>query len=148
MTAADGAAQGAALLKNDKALLPLKGTSSVAVIGPNSDLSSKIASYYGPGNVCDGKFYTLIDAVKAHAKSVVSIKGVPDVKSSNTSGIADAVTMAKSVDVVILAIGTDLSWARKGPMRIQSTAFLSPPDRRRSWTQSPRRRKRQSLWSR
>ena len=114
VTASDGAAQGAALLKNDKALLPLKGTSSVAVIGPNSDLSSKIASYYGPGNVCDGKFYTLIDAVKAHAKSVVSIKGVPDVKSSDTSGIADAVTMAKSVDVVILAIGTDLSWAREG----------------------------------
>ena len=113
--AADGAAQGTTLLKNLDATLPLKPEDTVAVIGPNALLSRAVASYYGPGNVCDGKFYTLVDAVGAHSSHTpVTAAGVPSVSSSNTSGIAAAANLSKSVDRVILAVGTDLSWGREG----------------------------------
>lgn len=113
--AADGAAQGATLLKNDDHTLPLKPSETVAVIGPNALLSRAVASYYGPGNVCDGKFYTLVDAVGAHSTSpVVTAAGVPSVESTNTSAIPAAVAISKSVDRVILAVGTDLTWGMEG----------------------------------
>ena len=34
--------------------------------------------------------------------------------SNDTSGIAAAVTMAEDADEVILAVGTDLTWAAEG----------------------------------
>ena len=71
----------------------------------------------GPSNVCNGQFWTLVDAVKAGAGSaakVVTTAGVPTVLSDDTSGIPAAVEMAKAADVVVLAVGTDLSWAAEG----------------------------------
>ena len=41
--ARDGVAQSVALLKNDGPILPLSSPASVAVIGPNADLSESIA---------------------------------------------------------------------------------------------------------
>ena len=51
-TARAGAAQGSTLLKNDGKTLPLKSAlASVAVIGPNGDLSKAIAGYCKPANI-------------------------------------------------------------------------------------------------
>ena len=81
------------------------------------------SGYYGPHNVCPEtpgssgppKFWTLVDAVtKAGASKVVTDNAIPNVMSNSTDGIAAAVTMAKSADTVILAVGTDLSWAAEG----------------------------------
>jgi beta-D-xylosidase 4 len=121
----DGPAQSSTLLKNDAKTLPLASSScgTVAVIGPNANLSESDSGYYGPHNVCaetpgakgPPKFWTLVDAVtKAGASKVVSDNAIPNVLSNSTAGIADAVTMAKSADTVILAVGTDLSWAAEG----------------------------------
>ena len=51
-----GAAQGASLLKNVQATLPLDAAKAgtVAVIGPNANLSKTVAGYYGPGQVTRG----------------------------------------------------------------------------------------------
>merc|ERR1712159_619431 len=113
----DGARQSATLVKNDKATLPLDRSSAgtVAVIGPNSDLSRSDSGYYGPSNVCGGKFWTLVDALSQGGKvKTVSTHGVPNVKSEDQSGIPAAVQMAKDADTVVLAVGTDLSWAAEG----------------------------------
>jgi len=87
--------------------------SKVAVIGPNSDLSQKVAGYYG-GNTCDGKYWTMVDAVQQYVDDTVTMKGVPSVTSDDVSGIPDAVAMAKDADAVVLAIGTDLTVGREG----------------------------------
>eukprot|EP00912_Choanoflagellata_sp_UC4_P000634 UC4_evm4s392 len=113
--AQDGAAQGSTLLKNDANTLPFtKDKGSFAVIGPNANLSQSDAGYYGPRNVCDGKFWNMVDAVEQHAGSVTTALGVPSVGSEDTSHIADAVKLAEAADHVVVAVGTDLSWSREG----------------------------------
>ena len=67
--ASEGVAQSAVLLKNADRTLPLAPSQKVAVIGPTALLSRTDAAYYGPGDVCDGKFWTLVDAVTDHAHS-------------------------------------------------------------------------------
>ena len=67
--ARSGAAQGSTLLKNvGGKTLPLRsaGVGSVAVIGPNGNLSKAIAGYYGAAHVCGGNFYSMVDAIKQY----------------------------------------------------------------------------------
>jgi len=111
----DGPIQSSALLKNLDSALPLgTGKQTIAVIGPNADLSKSDVSYYGPHTPCGAKYNTMIDALQQHSSAtVVSALGVPSVLSDNTTGIAAAVEMAKSADIVVLAVGTDLSWAHE-----------------------------------
>jgi beta-glucosidase-like glycosyl hydrolase len=110
----DGTAQSANLIKNDNKMLPLSKTTAgkVSVIGPNSNLSKSDSSYYGPGNPCGGKFWTLVDAIEQYT-TVETTLGVPNVLSEDTTGIPAAVAMAKEADTVVLAVGTDLTWARE-----------------------------------
>jgi hypothetical protein len=117
----DGAAQSATMVKNDAQsngpTLPLDISSvgTVAVIGPNANLSKSDAGYYGPSNVCGGNFWTMVDALSQGGKvKTVTQLGVPNVKSEDQSGIPAAVQMAKDADTVVLAVGTDLSWAAEG----------------------------------
>jgi hypothetical protein len=122
--ARDGAAQGATLLKNAGGTLPLKAgsLSSIAVIGPNANLSKSIAGYYG-GNSCDNDFSNLVDAITEMLPGhlVTTALGVPNVKSADTSNIPAAAQMAKAADAVVLALGTDLSWAREGQDAVNIT---------------------------
>ena len=113
-TSYDGTAQGSTLLKNDGATLPLKAGTRVAVIGPNAQLASTMAKYYGSSNVCKGAMNTMVDAVAAFAGNTTFALGVPDVKSNDTSGVAAAAAMAAAADDVVMAVGTDLTWAREG----------------------------------
>lgn len=111
----DGAAQGATLLKNEGGTLPLQASKigSVAVLGPNANLSSDIASYYGGNRPCGMKFWTLADAVREHAASVTQLLGVKDVGTSDDPDPA-AVKAAAAADHVVLGLGTALSLAREG----------------------------------
>merc|ERR1712226_1682749 len=76
------------------------------------NLSKAVAGYYG-GNSCDGKYNTMVDAISQYGQTVTTM-GVPDVKSSDTSGVAAAAMMASNVDHIIMALGTDLTCAREG----------------------------------
>ena len=50
--------QSSSLLKNAAGALPLAAsTGSVAVIGPNSNLSKSDTSYYGPRDPCGGNYW-------------------------------------------------------------------------------------------
>eukprot|EP00438_Fugacium_kawagutii_P019650 Skav232823 [mRNA] locus=scaffold614:684140:687934:- [translate_table: standard] len=76
--------------------------------GPLDDIPAS------PKHPC-GRFFTLVDAVSNGGRvKTQSIAGVPSVLSEDQSGIDAAVEMAKKVDTVILAVGTDLSWAAEG----------------------------------
>jgi hypothetical protein len=56
----------------------------------------------------------LVDAAGKFGSRVTSALGVPSINSNDTSGVAAAVALAKAADKVILAVGTDLSWAHEG----------------------------------
>jgi len=111
----NGPVQATSMIKNDKRALPLAAsTKTVAIIGPNANLSKSDMSYYGPHEPCGGNYWTLVDAVTQHSSAkVTTALGVPNVLSGDTSGIAAAVALAAAADEVILAVGTDLSWAHE-----------------------------------
>ena len=124
-TSMAGAVQSCALLKNanagGKKALPLDPTTvgTVAVMGPLAEYSEATTGYYGPHDCCGAHekkgYWTLVDAVKKYAtKPVVTAAGVPNAISTNMSGIPAAVALAKTVDTVVLAVGTDLDWAAEG----------------------------------
>eukprot|EP01043_Picozoa_sp_COSAG02_P059678 COSAG02_NODE_7649_length_2916_cov_1.289315_2_plen_493_part_01 len=111
-----GVVQGGALYKNLNGTLPLStaGVKSVAVIGPNANLSHSMAGYYGPTAVCGGEFPSMIDAVKRYLPAGATVEyepGVPNVLSDDTSNVTVAAQVAKTADLVVLVLGTDVSVA-------------------------------------
>ena len=136
--ARDGVIQAASLLKNENRTLPLSRAAvrSVAVVGPNAKLSRQSNYYAGPRSPCDMKFPTLVDAMQQFVPKVLVANGTtvcdgsgsvvpyePHVKGvccasvsapANATEIASAVAMAKTVDQVVMAIGTNLATACEG----------------------------------
>merc|ERR1719512_659742 len=55
----------------------------------------------------------MVDAVKLYVSNTASAKGVPDIKSSDTSGVAAAAAMAKAADAVVLVVGVDMTFAHE-----------------------------------
>ena len=112
--ARDGVRQSVVLLKNVGNTLPLNAASytNVVVIGPNIDSTSD-NGYYG-GEPCDHAHMTHLDAITQHIPSAKGIKGVPDVGSGDTRGVAAAAAAAAAADLVVLAVGSDLSLEAEG----------------------------------
>jgi pre-mRNA-splicing factor SYF2/beta-D-xylosidase 4 len=62
----NGAVQSSTLLKNLNNALPFAGPmagKTIAVIGPNANLSKSDVSYYGPQKACGNNYWTMADAV-------------------------------------------------------------------------------------
>lgn len=112
-TARDAVAQSVALVKNSNNTLPLKNTSlaTVAVIGPAAKQPWSITSYYGPSSSCGGKYWTMVDAVQQYVNDTTYLAGLETTLSTNYSGIPAAAALAKTVDAVVVCVGTDLSSA-------------------------------------
>ena len=121
-TARAGVSQSSTLLKNRDGALPLSRWDSVAVIGPNANLSSAVASYYG-GNTCGG-YFNMVDAVASYAKSTTTAAGLPSTTANNASTIAASVLVAGAADWVVLVLGSDLTDAREG----SDSTFIAVPD--------------------
>eukprot|EP01047_Picozoa_sp_COSAG01_P069278 COSAG01_NODE_10207_length_2222_cov_1.839378_2_plen_282_part_00 len=86
--AKDGVTQSVALLKNTAgAGLPWTAATKirrVAVLGPNGNaaLPNSDKAYYGPGNTCGGRVFSVVDAVAQHLASpqvVLYACGVPSI---------------------------------------------------------------------
>lgn len=101
-TSREGLAQAATLYKNN-GVLPLCAK-TVLVSGPTANISRATASYYGPRVVCEGAYPGLIDAVRDGGRVQVTYE----------QDLSRAVAAAKTVDAVVLALGTDLDYAREG----------------------------------
>jgi hypothetical protein len=115
--ARDGATQGAVLIKNAASRLPLSAAKAgtVAVIGPNANLSSLDSGYYGPADPCQVQQWpNLVSAIANHAQSTVTTLAMNGPNSNSTSGIPAAVAMAAGADTVVLALGTDTYTAGEG----------------------------------
>ncbi len=99
------AIEGSVLLQNDKGLLPLsKDLKTIAVIGPNAD-EAQIGDY--SPKIATNQLVTVLQGVKSHvsAESKVLYARGCDALSQDTSGIAEAVEIAKQADAVILVVG-------------------------------------------
>lgn len=110
--ARDGVAQSCALLKNTGKTLPLS-SSSVGLIGPASRLAQTVALYYG-GPPCNNKYTTLLDALEEEVTTVHFAAGVSSVASDDLGGISAALDVVNDAEVIIMALGTDLTLAREG----------------------------------
>jgi beta-glucosidase-like glycosyl hydrolase len=127
--ALEAAQQAVVLLKNDGGLLPLTpGAKNIAIIGPHFNATELlIANYHGsrcldpptPGSNAtptgpgSGRNY---DCITSPIEAIASlnaaggwVKGAMgcDVAGNSTAGIAAAVALASSADIVILAVGLD-----------------------------------------
>ena len=125
----EAAMQGMIMLKNDKATLPLKAGSAIAVLGPmgvNTDLMSDYAGGTGEAGCWPNSDASCIKTIaEAIADANVGgtttmAKGV-DVNSKATTGIAAAVALAQAADVIVLVIGNDRSVEHEGQDRPDSS---------------------------
>lgn len=72
-----------------------------------------VTGYYG-GEPCGHNNTTPLAAIQQWLPRATGIKGVPSVSSTDQSGIAAAATAAGAADLVIMAIGSDLSLEQEG----------------------------------
>lgn len=103
------------LLANDAARLPLRGASSIAVIGPGADDPACLFGCYSfpnhvvvknPGTAIGVHAPTILDAIRREfPEAEVSYAAGCDIREEDPSGIAAAVEMAKAADVTILVVG-------------------------------------------
>ncbi|XP_052195966.1 probable beta-D-xylosidase 6 [Diospyros lotus] len=106
--ALEAARQGTVLLKNDNKFLPLNRNKvpSLAIIGP-------MAKNYAMGGDYTGKpcnLKTVFDGFKSYAKTTSYAIGCLDgVPCKTRAGFAEAITLAKEADIVIVVAGLDTS---------------------------------------
>jgi beta-glucosidase len=94
------------LLKNEGNLLPLsKNMATIAVIGPLAhNHSDAVGMWAGPTDTSNT--VTLLDGIKAAVpKSRVTYARGCTLEGNDTTGIAEAVAVARTSDVVILSVG-------------------------------------------
>ena len=122
--ARDAGRQSAVLAKNVGGVLPLAAGAfpSAVVIGPLLQLRGYIR-YYG-SFPCGAKFTAPLDAVLEHLPSAASLLGVPNVTSSDTSGVPAAAAAAAGADLVLLVVGSDGSLEIEG--RDRAAISFSP----------------------
>jgi beta-xylosidase len=103
------------LLADRASVLPLQSPSSIAVVGPCADDVLALMGCYAfpnhvgvqhPGMPLGIELPTLLEGVRAEfpAATVTTAVGVP-VQEPDTSGIAEAVQVASSADVVLAVLG-------------------------------------------
>jgi beta-glucosidase-like glycosyl hydrolase len=117
--ALDAAQQGITLVKNSPvgntktSGLPLSKTSinTIAVIGPNANNAGVMQSNYA-GTPCPGTLIPVTTTLAAYA-TVNYVYGC-DIASTNTTGIAAAVTAAQNADATVLVMGLDLTQEAEG----------------------------------
>jgi hypothetical protein len=121
--ARDGTVQGSTLIKNKDKTLPLDASKlkSVAVLGPNANLSHAVAGYYG-GNSCGNNYWTTTDAIRAYVPGAVSMPAMAI--SNDTSSLEQATQLSADSDATVLVLGTDLGWAAEG----HDAKSISVPD--------------------
>ena len=111
----EAALQSFVLLKNDAGVLPLTAGTHIAVLGPQSSGTGLFSDYFGDDvcwsphphyqsdTACATTIATAISAANIGGKTT-NATGVA-IDSSDRSGIAVALALAKAADVIVLALG-------------------------------------------
>lgn len=106
------------LLKNDGALLPLKTSAKVAVIGPLAKATYDLNGCWtglGTGSSTTPPV-TVVDGIAAAGVPVTYALGC-DIESTDVSGFPAAVAAAKAADVVVLALGESAAMSGEASAR-------------------------------
>jgi beta-glucosidase len=114
------------LLKNEGAVLPIgKGVRSIAVIGPQADdARDQLGCWSYDGDPAAA--VTVITALRERFGAGVDVqyvKGVPDARSTDSGGFADAVRAAEKADLVLAFVGEPANLSGE----CRSRAFLDLP---------------------
>jgi beta-glucosidase len=129
--ALEGARKSLVLLKNDARLLPLSGVRSVLVTGPDADDQSILGDW--ARQQPEGNVVTILAGIRAAAPAGVRVEHAPTgpIAGITDEQIAGAVSAARGVDVVVLALGENS--LRDNPVRTSGEnvdrATLEPPGR-------------------
>jgi hypothetical protein len=109
--ALEAAQQSMVLLQNNGALpLDASAIQSVAVIGPNGNMTSTMqANYYGTAPF----LISPVQGIQSYVKSVTYTAGCA-IDSQDTSGFAAAEAAAKAADAVVMIMGIDQTIEREG----------------------------------
>lgn len=128
--ALEAAREGIVLLKNDGSLpLAAKNISSLAVIGPNANVTNTMIGNYA-GIPC--KYTTPFQGLSAYTQTLYA-PGCANVACiANDSLIAEAVQTASSADATVLIVGGDLSLEAES---LDRTSLLLPGQQQQLVTQ-------------
>lgn len=124
--AREAAAKAIVLLKNDKNVLPLQKSGTVAVIGPLAQDTQNLLGMWSGS--CDQKSATVVDAVKealgasgkviyaqgcnfTNEEKLAQESGVVRDPAQNTRLVREAVAAARQADKVIAVLGEPRSWS-------------------------------------
>jgi beta-glucosidase len=116
--ARDAARRSIVLLKNDRSTLPLrKDLSNIAVVGAlAADSNAVLGNWAGLGRREDA--VSVLDGIRrAVPRAVVTYAAGASPVSNDTSGIAEAVRVARTADAVVLVIGENADMTAEAESR-------------------------------
>ena len=107
--ALDAGRKSIVLLKNEKNILPLAKSGTIALIGPLADNKSELIGFWsGAGNFND--CVSIEEGVKKAAPNATILKSKGcDFEKLDKSGFAEAIATAQKADVIVAAIG-EAAW--------------------------------------
>ena len=110
--------QSMVLLKNDNDTLPLgDDVESLAVIGPLADDARSILGEWAASGRAEDAVSVLQGLRDRPGVDVTYVPGLPDVMSTDTSNVADAVTAAQGADAAILVLGEEYNMSGEAASR-------------------------------
>lgn len=110
--------QSMVLLKNENGVLPFgEDVESLAVIGPLADDARSILGEWAASGRAEDAV-SVLDGLRGRSgKDVQFASGLPDVRSTDTSGIGDAVNVARRADAAVLVLGEHYSMSGEAASR-------------------------------
>jgi beta-glucosidase len=110
--------QSMVLLKNENGTLPLgDDVESVAVIGPLADDARSILGEWAASGRAEDAISVLQGLRDRSGVDVTYVAGLPDVKSTDTSNLSDAVSAAEQADAAILVLGEEYNMSGEAASR-------------------------------
>lgn len=106
------------LLQNENEVLPLgDDVETLAVIGPLADDERSILGEWAASGRAEDAV-SVLDGLRARdAVEVQFVSGVPDVRSTDTSNVDDAVEAARAADAAVLVLGEHFSMSGEAASR-------------------------------
>lgn len=110
--------QSMVLLKNENNTLPLADdVESLAVIGPLADDARSILGEWAASGRAEDALSVLQGLRNRSGVDVTYVPGLPDVMSTDTSTVADAVAAAQEADAAILVLGEEYNMSGEAASR-------------------------------
>lgn len=110
--------QSMVLLKNENDVLPLGDeVETLAVIGPLADDARSILGEWAGAGRAEDASSVLQGLQNRSGVDVEYVPGLPDVKSTNTSGISEAASAARRADAAVLVLGEEYNMSGEAASR-------------------------------